>query len=218
MNEIKWAVGTTCLRCGKPLSDRNPREICFNCIENPHQFDRGHCCSEYGSIERSIIFALKYKSHTEIAPTIAEIMYDRMQSIYPNWGPEYYDYIIPIPMFRGKRLIRGYNQAELISTELSKLSGISHRPDILIRTKDSKAMRGLEPDKRKNAIQGAFSISDGNLISRSDSLEIVGKRILLIDDIYTTGATIDEASKVLRKAGASRIDFLSFASGADVVK
>lgn len=218
MSECKWANGPSCKKCGKPLSERNPRNLCFNCIENSHQFDRGYCCTEYGSIERSIAFALKYKAHTEIAPIIAEIMFDRMISIFPDLGSDYYDYIVPIPMYRGKRLIRGFNQAELISGEFAKMTGIKHMPNILIRTRDSHALKGLDPDKRRNVIQGAFAINEDSRSSKNGSNNIIGKRFLLIDDIYTTGATVDEASRILREGGASRIDFLSFASGADVVK
>lgn len=209
---IKWSTGRTCRKCGKPLSSTNPRLICYSCNENSHLYDRGYTCSEYGTFERSIIFKLKYNSKSEIAEVLGEAMYDRLSMVHETDSlSEIYDCIVPIPMHPDKLGTRGYNQAALIAGRLSQLSGIEILENGLTRVKTTRALRGLSPEERRAEMRGVFALGiDGNVIE--------GRRILIVDDIYTTGATIDEAARVLRSVGAEVIDFMSFASGADVVK
>lgn len=217
MEEIRWATGRTCKKCGKPLSDLNSRNFCFSCNENEHRFDRGYTICEYGEHARSIIFSLKYGGRTDISNTVAEMMHDRLNSIRGSDANEYggeivsYDYLIPISMEKSKQRKRGFNQAAQIAEQLGKLTGIPCRNRYLHRVRSTTPMRGLSPDQRRENISGAFELTE-------HAKEVRNKRILLIDDLYTTGATIDEAAKLLKNADASKVDFLTFASGADVIK
>ena len=222
MDGIKWAGGRTCAKCGKVLSVVNPGEICFNCREHEHIFDKGSTCAEYGTHERALVFHLKYDGQTDIADTIGEIMYDRMTA---EFGEEElrakYDMVLPVPIHNSKRYLRGFNQAGLIAKAFAARCGLHYDEDILVRTKETHIMRSLGPEERKNNIRGAFGVRPWR------KKDIAGTSILVVDDIYTTGATIDEIATILKyphhedradMAGASRVDFLSFASGADVVK
>ena len=223
MDGMKWAVERTCAKCGKRLSEANPGTICFSCREHPHQFDRGFTCAEYGTHERAMVFALKYNGRSDIAETIGEILADRMQS---EFGQEefagMYDLVLPVPVHPNKKRTRGYNQAALIAESFCRRTGLKYDDNILIRVRETHVMRSLGPDQRRENIRGAFALKT------SAKREIAGKSILLIDDIYTTGATVDEIASLLKHpgssgetdpgAGAERVDFLSFASGADVVK
>ena len=123
-----------------------------------------------------------------------------------------YDMVLPVPVHPKKKSRRGYNQAALIGEEFAKRLGLTCDDSLLMRARETHIMRSLGPDQRRENIRGAFSIRLAGMP------RIAGKSVLLIDDIYTTGATIDEIAKVLKDAGASRVDFLSFASGADMVK
>ena len=231
MDGIKWISSRTCAKCGKRLADIDPGGVCFNCREHPHFFDRGYTCTEYGTHERALVFALKYDGRTDIAGTIGEIMYDRMTAEFDAEEiAERYDLVLPVPVHRHKRRIRGYNQAALIAESFTaricnairnnNISSDSKRlqdalrcdDSILVRTRETHMMRSLGPDARRENIRGAFGIREGR---QSD---IAGKKILLIDDIYTTGATVDEISSVLKAAGAFCVDILTFAAGADMVK
>ena len=209
MDGFKWAIGRSCLKCGKPLSDSNTRNICFSCTEHAHRYRRAFTCCEYGSHEQTLLYKLKYGSATYIAPVIGEIMHDRLAGIE---RADDYDLILPAPSHRSRALRRGYNQAELIADELSKRSGIRSRADILVRTTHTKALRSMTPEERRAALRGVFAVNEGK------SKLIEGRRILLVDDIYTTGATADAISEVLYEQGAKCVDIMSFASGADVVK
>lgn len=208
IGEIKWANRRVCRHCGKPLSDMNPGEICFNCKENAHEFERGFTVCEYSEHARSIVFALKYGGRTDIASDIAMMMHDKMMMEKENVS---YDVIIPVPMYKRKRLKRGFNQAALIAREFAKHENIKCEEYHLRRVRDSVPMRGLTPLERQSNIYGSFELTD-----YAKNLE--NKKVLIIDDIYTTGATLDEMAKLLRKVRVSSVDILTFAAGADVIK
>lgn len=213
MAGIKWIDARTCSKCGKQLSGSDPLETCFSCRERAHAFDRGYTCTEYGTHERAIVFSLKYDGRSDIAPTVGEIMADRMLA---EFGPEelksMYDMAIPVPVHPRRKSIRGYNQAALIAREFGKRTGIRAEEDLLIRVRETHRMKSLGPDQRRENIRGAFAVRRGR------EEELADKRVLIIDDIYTTGATVDEIAEVLDNAGTAGVDFLSFSSGADVVK
>lgn len=213
MDGMKWIGDRTCLKCGKRLGDANPSSVCFSCREHPHSFDRGYTCTEYGTHERAIVFSLKYDGRPDIAASIGEILADRMLA---EFGADelagMYDMVIPVPVHEAKRRRRGYNQAALIADEFSRRTGLTVAEDALIRTRETHIMRSLGPEQRRENIRGAFGIRPWFLP------EISGKNILLVDDIYTTGATVDELALILKQAGAEKVDFISFASGADMVK
>lgn len=213
MSAVKWAVGRTCSKCGKPLSPNDPREICFNCTEHRHDFDRGFTCAEYGAHERSIVYSLKYDDRPDIASRIAEMMADRMNAEFGvNSLASRYDLLVPVPVSTRRKGIRGYNQAKLISMHFSENTGVPFKGEILKRTRDTIAMKSLTPDERRLNIRGSFELKPAAIRIVKDA------KCLIVDDIYTTGATIDETARVLKDSGALTADFLSFANGADVVK
>lgn len=213
MDGMKWIGSRTCAKCGKPLAGVNPTEVCFSCREHPHIFDKGYTCAEYGTHERAMMFALKYDGKSDIAVTIGEIMSDRMLAQFPAGEIRSgYSIILPVPVHQSKRAKRGYNQAALIAGEFSRRTGLRYDDGILIRTRETHIMRSLGPDQRRENLRGAFGIR------KSRQKDIEGQNVLLLDDIYTTGATIDEIARVLKEAGAGNVDFITFAAGADMVK
>lgn len=213
MDGIKWISDRTCIKCGKRLSEVNPGETCFSCREHDHCFDKGFTCAEYGTHERAMIFSLKYDGRTDIAKTMGEIMYDRMAAEFGAAALEdMYDLVLPVPIHARKKALRGFNQAALIAREFARRARLEYDDDILIRTKETHIMRSLGPDQRRENIRGAFELR------KRRAKEVMGKRILVVDDIYTTGATVDEIAHILKANGADYIDVLTFAAGADVVK
>ncbi len=226
MEAVKWIDGRTCRKCGKQLSTNNPQDVCFGCMEHEHFFDRGYTCTEYGAHERNIIFSLKYDGRTDIAPIIGEILFDRMIAEYDmDKLAEAYDAVISVPIHKSKLKIRGFNQAELIAREFSSRAGLPYDDSILERVKETHIMRALGPDERKANIQGAFRVHETRNTEAKDGKNeneyndrIAGKSFLVVDDIYTTGATIDEISFILKAAGAARVDFITLSSGADMLK
>ena len=116
---------------------------------------------------------------------------------------EKYDIIIPVPIHKKRRLKRGYNQTELIAKEICKNISLELKTGVLIKQKNIKAQSELNKNERKQNIKNAFEIKNIN--------EIIDKKILLFDDIYTTGSTVNECSKILKKAGAKQIGVLTIA-------
>ena len=209
---INWNTGRRCIKCGKALSDTDPGELCFNCKANVHEFDRGYSCATYGLHERTLLYELKYASRGDIGETIGEIAYDRMLAEFDAEEiRKEFDLVTAIPIYRKRKGERGFNQADVIASSFAKRAGLLYDGEILMRARETSAMKGLSPEERKANIQGAFAIRE----RKRDKLP--GKSILLVDDIYTTGATLDEASSVLKNAGASRVSCLTFASGADII-
>lgn len=225
MAAASWNTGRHCEKCGKPLSDNDPGPQCFSCGEigrstRPHTFDKGYACAGYSSVEQSVIFAFKYGSRSDIGDNIGEILYDRMIS---EFGADelagMYDLVIPVPIYIEKKKKRGYNHADLMAESFASRAGLHCGTDILIRTRATRPMKGLGPEERKANISEAFDIRE-----RKRGL-LSGASILLIDDIYTTGATIDEVAGKLKEtwvdsegnvhSGASRVDFLAYAAAAD---
>jgi len=278
MESINWNTGRSCSKCGRPLAENDPGALCFSCAvrehdpESPaavssdgirkhdqsrtsdqtqcfghgHYFDRGYACAGYGASEQSMIFALKYGSHSDIGDTLGEMLYDFMTAQYsPDELAGMYDLVIPVPTHTEKKRKRGYNHAELMAQGFAKRAGLRHAPDVIVRTRSTLPMKGLGPAERMANIRGAFAI-------RESSLSLIdGARILLIDDIFTTGATIDEIARILKEPdadgssqyipyrpdtggsdpetqdyrprhaarvpGAARVDFLAFAAAGDMI-
>ena len=224
MKSIKWNVGRVCEKCGKRLADNNPKDICFNCSASSHAFRKGFSCAEYGTHERYIVMRFKYGNKLHIGETMGEMLTDRMQSLV---GKEElraaYDMLVPVPLSKSRERVRGFNQTQLIAAHFAQQSKLSLKnatyksgkiklQEPLIRTRDTSAMKGLSADERRENIKGVFAVKPEH------AEKIKGSNCLVIDDIYTTGATIDEISSTLYDFGAKNVDFLSFASGADVIK
>ena len=116
--------------------------------------------------------------------------------------------IVPIPLHKSRRRIRGYNQAELLAGALGKRVGIPVYPRMLIRVRNTKPQKTLNPEERQNNLKRAFNMGQN---------DVKLKVIIIIDDIYTTGTTIDEAARVLKEAGAEKVYFITLACGTGIM-
>ena len=187
-----------CMQCGKKLPGE--AEFCKSCGPGKHSYVRGRALYEYESAAVSI-YRFKYSGRQEYAEffgeQVAEYLGDFIRSIRPEG-------LVPIPLHPSRRAGRGYNQAELLAREVGRRTGLPVYADWLIRVKNTAPLKRLNPKERQNNLKKAFNIS-GN--------DVKLKTVLIVDDIYTTGATVDEAAKVLKKAGVENIYFVALASG-----
>jgi len=147
-----------------------------------------------------IVHALKYNDHTELAPALARLMVNASDEVINNT-----DYIVPVPLHPKRLRQRKFNQAQLLAKFISRATGIKTIPDLLIRTKDIPSQSGLNRRQRIANVCDAFSIDQRN------AHLIRGSRIIIVDDVITTGATLSECSKCLLQAGSSKVYGLSFA-------
>ena len=204
---LKWVGERTCLRCGKILQENYLHELCTDCRDMEHRYTRGFTCVEYGSAERELLHRFKYKDKSYLGRKLAEIMYDRIQA--EDLDP---DILLPVPMYRRKEKTRGYNQAVILAKSLAELMGKPYDGKLLLRIADTKAMSRLSAGERRRNIQRAF------IVSTRKSAILKNKRVLLLDDIYTTGSTADACAEALIEAGASEIFVFTFASGVNIQK
>lgn len=203
LEKMHWITGRSCRICGKALQDTYTADICYDCMEEEHSFDRAFSCVSYGLYERAVIMDFKYADRAYIGRKLAEAMYDRISCEEIS-----YDIIVPVPVHKSRKNFRGYNQAEIIAKHMSRLSGIPYM-NLLVRTRATEAMKDLSIAQRRDNVRGAFEIPEYMIESAGN------KDILLIDDIYTTGATFDECALTLKESGAKSVYCMAFASGAN---
>ncbi len=203
---VRYVRGETCCRCGKPLNGSEAlrsSEYCEDCARRRHDFDRGFSLFEYRSVSDSI-YRFKYKGRREYAAWYGEKMAGELGDDLLRLNP---DALVPIPIHRSKMRVRGYNQAGLLARELGSLLNVPVRDDLLVRDKKTSPLKDATPDERNNILRGAFKIGVN---------DVKLKTIIIIDDIYTTGATMDEASRTLRSRGVEKIYFATLSIGKGV--
>ncbi len=168
--------------------------------KRPVYFDRCFSAVYYTDAAAAIVKQLKFKRHIKAATFMARLMYIRMQE---NFSETKFDFIIPVPLHRRRLRLRGYNQAELIAQELSKLTQLPVATEILFRTRFTRKQTDISPEDRYFNVKDAFEVREPEVIS--------GRKILLVDDVYTTGSTLLAAAKPLKLAGAEQVIAFTFA-------
>lgn len=192
-----------CYKCGKPLNS-DERIICSDCTKTTHCFDKGIAVFEYKKEIRESLHRFKYENQRVYSELYAKAAVKLYESTFREWKV---DKIIPVPMYHRKKIKRGYNQAEEFADELSKYTGIPRDNKCLVRTKNTNPQKGLNSEQRRINMERAFAVDVSRLRMCSN--------VLLVDDIYTTGSTIDGCAKLLRAAGVQKIYFLCIAIGKD---
>ena len=199
---INWANGKLCRVCGKLLEDWYPRDICGECANRSRSFDSGVTCMQYRQLERRIIKDFKYKGKSYLARKLSEIIFDKITAMGCK-----FDIIVPVPMYPAKEKKRGYNQAALLGKYLGERTKTPFRSDCLLRVRQTAPMNQLGARERKKNLDKAFQVKD------TAKSCLFGKRVLLIDDIYTTGTTAEHCSEVLKACGASEVIIVTIAAG-----
>lgn len=197
---LPWVEETVCMKCGKPVGDES-QEYCEDCRRQEHFYDRGTAAFVYTGAMRHSIYRMKSSNRRDYVPFFAESMTRALARYLPRWSPEI---IIPIPMHPRKRRRRGYNQSELLADEIGRLTGIPVRKDLLRCTRMVRSQKTLGRKERLRNLRGSFAACE--------AFPAVS-RVLLVDDIYTTGSTVDEVSRVLRKCGVKSIFFVVLCIG-----
>ena len=179
-----------CPVCGAPKTGK----ACACEMENYH-FERNISLFVYNEMVAEVIHLLKYKKKREIGTGLGNLM---MRNIsFPGKFFENIDLITTVPIHKKRMAERGYNQSDLIAAEISKSSGLALNKQLLLRTADTPPLYNLTAPERRAHLSGSFIMDQKNRID--------GKVILLVDDIFTTGATLDECAKILSENGAKKI-------------
>jgi len=190
-----------CAVMGTPFShEMGPGMLSADAIANPPPFDRARAAVAHGGIARRMVHGLKYADRTDLAPWMARWMMRAGREFLPDS-----DLVVPVPLHRMRFLSRRFNQSAELGRAVARLSGKPFSPDAVLRVKPTRQQVGLGLRQREDNVRGAFLVAPGR------EIDVAGRRVVVVDDVYTTGATVSAVARALRKAKAARIDILTFA-------
>lgn len=194
--------GPCCPRCGKPYASEaalshSPNHRCGDCRKRPPAFERAAAAGRYEGILMGAIRRFKYRGGTRLAGPLASVAWKGLGRLPVS------DCLVPVPLHPARLREREFNQALLLCDELSKRGGLPVVPDALERIRPTAPQIGLSLKERRRNVRRAFAAR------RPDRIE--GRRVILVDDVYTTGVTLNECARVLRRAGARAVSVLTVA-------
>jgi ComF family protein len=193
--DVEFLGETGCSTCGLPLQTTE-QTTCAVCLAKPPRIARTRAAVAYGDLARSLAIRLKYGRKVAIARTMARYM-------APLVGEGTDRLLVPVPLHRTRLWGRGFNQSALVARELSRRLGIAANPLALRRIRRTPPLKGMSPLQRRKTVAGAFRVRDKKAVA--------GKTVILIDDVLTTGSTVEACARTLKRAGAARIELVSWA-------
>jgi len=201
LSRIRWIEAPFCSVCGTPfVSEEINNHPCGACLTKRKYFTMARALGRYEGSLQETIHRWKYEGKITLTSILGEWM---AEGLNRYWGSHSFDLLIPVPLHRERLQERGFNQALLLVKELNRWTGIPYRKRLLQKKRPTLPQVHLSGKEREKGVRGSF-----HLLGRK-ALE--GKSILLVDDVYTTGATVNECSKVLLAGGAARVDVLTLA-------
>jgi ComF family protein len=201
LSEIRWIVPPFCSICGIPFISKEIEDHpCGACMTHRKYFTIARALGTFEGSLQEAIYRWKYEGKTHLTPFLAEWM---AEGLNRYWEPDSLDLLIPVPLHPQRLRQRGFNQALLLVKELSRRIGIPYRKTIVQKKKSTIPQVNLSGVEREKEVRGTFHVIG--------SEELLGKSVLLVDDVYTTGATVNECSKVLLRGGAEKVDVLTLA-------
>jgi len=196
-----------CERTAIPFEiDPGPGTVAPEAIQRPPVWDRARAAVRYDGIAPKLVQALKYGDRHEVAPLMAGLMARAGADILREA-----DLVVPVPLHRRRLWSRRFNQAALLARGAASLAHRPCRLDVIVRRKATPSQVGLSEEARARNMAGAFAVP-----VRLKPL-IAGRRVVLVDDVLTSGATLSAAARVLKRAGAGAVDVLVFARVGDVL-
>lgn len=201
-SDFSLLPGPFCPRCGRPFGSpealtHSPAHLCLSCRKELPQFDQSVSVGQFEGSLREAIHVFKYKPCRSLGKPLSRWMADNI-----GFEPGI-DIVMPVPLHRKRLRQRGFNQALLLAHGISKQHGLALSFDNLARTRHTKPQVELSGKDRIANVAGAFSLRRPEMLA--------GMSVVLVDDVFTTGATLNECSRVLKDAGASRVMALTLA-------
>ncbi|SFP36924.1 ComF family protein [Sphingomonas rubra] len=187
-----------CAGCRLPFAFHRGEEArCAACLSAPPRHAGVHAAVAYGDTAAALAVRLKHGGRIALAETMARSM--------ARWMPADAELLVPVPLHRWRLWTRGFNQAALIADALSRRTGVPRDHRLLVRVRRTRLLRGLGRRARARTVAGAFAVEAAGRAA------VRGRRIVLVDDVYTTGATADGCVRALRRAGAASVTILCWA-------
>ena len=193
---IEFLGSGGCSVCGLPL-EGTEIDSCGRCLARPPRLQRMRAATAYGEISRSIALRLKYGRKVALGRTMARYMAPLLDQLPDN------ALLVPVPLHRGRIWSRGFNQSAIVARELARRLGADVDVDALQRVKPTPPLKGLTMQQRRRTVAGAFRANP--------KAELRGRTVVLVDDVLTTGSTANACARVLKRAGAERVELVSWA-------
>lgn len=194
---LRFLAPPWCAACNRPfVYDRGAAARCARCLADPPRHAGIYAAVAYGEIARTVALRLKYGGRTALAETVGR----QMARLLPPGT----DLLIPVPLHRWRLWARGFNQAALIASAITRACGVPHDPLLLRRIRATPPLRAMGAKARARTVAGVFRVVDPQARLR-------GKSVVLVDDIYTSGATTDGCVRALLRAGAAQVAILCWA-------
>ena len=204
-SEVGFISAPLCACCGTPFEiEAEAGALCAACLRAPPAYRRARAAVLYKSVGRDLVLALKMADRTWIAPVLGEWMARAGGEMLADA-----DLIAPVPLYRWRLIARRFNQSALLGAMLSRDCAATWMPDLLVRARATKSQARLSASERRKNVQGAF-----RLRQRHADM-VTGKSVLLIDDVITTGATVEACVRALKRGGARSVDVLTLARTLD---
>ncbi len=206
--KLSFIAPPFCPRLGIPfVYDPGPGLLSMQAIADPPAYQRARAAVRYDEVARTLVHALKYHDRTDLAPSMGRWMARAGRELLEDA-----DLLVPVPLHWRRGWSRRYNQAGTLARAIARHSGVPVARDALRRIRPTEHQVGLSRAERASNVQGAFQVA----VDRRP--EIQGRRVILIDDVLTSGATVDACARALLRAHARQVDVLVFARVVDALK
>lgn len=198
---IRFIERPWCEVLGTPFAhDMGEGAVSPAAIADPPPFARARAAVVYTGAARDIVQGLKYNDRTDLAPWMARWMARAGAELLRDA-----DLVVPVPLHRGRFFRRRFNQSAELARHLSRQNGLPMSVAAVLRSRQTRQQVGLDAKAREANVRGAFAVPE------AAEIEVRGRRVLVVDDVFTTGATVSAVARALRKAGAGAVDVLTFA-------
>jgi ComF family protein len=193
--------GPLCPRCGRFEAGSAGDHLCGRCLSETPAFSIHRSCGAYGGTLKDVILLFKYRRYAPLSRPLASFAAACLAAAEPLW--EGAEFLVPVPLHPSRRRERGFNQARLLARDLGAPRGLEILDGVLVKTRNAPAQAGLRAADRERNVRRTYAVKH--------ACRVEGRTLILIDDVTTTGATIRECARVLRKAGASDVRAITLA-------